>query len=168
MQLDALFAGGRRRRTLYSQPVTSATTTAPCSAEAMLDLYPLPPMPTENGVYVPSPSRSSYTGGNARKSLLAYIDHESITYTEVRARRGSLGAAAALDAGVEAATRGLEAAARPQTSAAMAPSQIGAGAAERFEQQKDVAASPARARAESGGFLASVWALGTYFRRYSC
>ncbi|KAI5848404.1 hypothetical protein BZA05DRAFT_96907 [Tricharina praecox] len=80
--LDAFFAGRRRPACAPPPPVTSAPTMSPYTSEELIGMYTSrssPVAPPPDGVYVPS-NRSSYSPGEARKSLLAYMDSDNYSY----------------------------------------------------------------------------------------
>ncbi|KAI5779789.1 hypothetical protein EDC01DRAFT_633696 [Geopyxis carbonaria] len=79
--LDAFFAG--RRRPSGTPPVTSAATVSHPyhDSEHLMEIYPgsRPPLPRSNDSY--ASNRSSIAAGEARKSLVAYMDSDSYSYT---------------------------------------------------------------------------------------
>jgi hypothetical protein len=141
--LDALFAG--RRRPQCTPAVTSTPTMAPYSSEQLMGMYSRESLTPADGIYLPS--RTSYTPGEARKSLLAYIDSDNYSYADAeRLRPKSIVLRREGPGEQVVATETVEAARAPD--------------------RNRTAKSPprkAKTKAESKpGFLASVWALGRY------
>ncbi|KAF8538166.1 hypothetical protein BDD12DRAFT_910978 [Trichophaea hybrida] len=134
--LDAFFASRRRpTSTAAPPPVTSAPTISPCSSESLIGMYGKQLPQSDETPY--SANRSSYSPGEARKSLMAYMESDGSYAESVRSRPVSvvLRSGDAPDLGVAGGERD-----QVRTTAKSAPSTNESG----------------------GGFLASVWALGRY------
>ncbi|KAF8242795.1 hypothetical protein K440DRAFT_664510 [Wilcoxina mikolae CBS 423.85] len=134
--LDAFFASRRRPTSAAAPPpVTSAPTISPCSSESLIGMYGKQLPQSDETPY--SANRSSYSPGEARKSLMAYMDSDGSYAESVRSRPVSvvLRSGDAPDLGVAGGERD-----QVRTTAKSAPSTNESG----------------------GGFLASVWALGRY------
>jgi hypothetical protein len=137
--LDALFAG--RRRPQCAPAVTSTPTTSPYSSEQLMGMYSRESLTPVDGVYLPS--RTSYTPGEARKSLLAYIDSDNYAYADAERFRPKSIVLRREGPGEQVVATGTT------VEAARAP-------------DRNRTAKPRKSESKPG-FLASVWALGRYF-----
>jgi len=150
--LDAFFAGRRRPACAPQPSATSAPTMSPYTSEELIGMYTSrsPAEPPADGIYVPS-NRSSYSPGEARKSLLAYMDSDNYSYTE-----GAGGADRSRPVSVVVA-RGSGSAAGGDGLAGTNATAENAGL-----DHPDRTPRSAVTQQQNAGFLASVWALGRY------
>ena len=160
--LDAFFAGRRRPACAPPPSVAGAPTVSPYTSEELIGMYTArsPVAPPPDGVYVPS-NRSSYSPGEARKSLLAYMDADSYAYSDAGARSRPVSVVVAKGA----APPSRDALAAPAAASDSAASTTTAtnGASDRLPDARTPRSAAAQQHQhQHQGFLASVWALGRY------